>query len=499
MNNKVASIGFEGRDKLVRGANYIADAVKTTYGPGGQNFAIEKGNRITNDGITIARELLGTQEDEIEDRGARILVEAVTKANDEAGDGSTGATILTQAILKESLKYLPAKDRLVGKLTGAELIKKLEIEKLQVIDKLVSLATPVTTVEQLIEVAQVSVEDEELGKLIGTTQFELGPGGVILAEEVNDKECSVQRVQGIMLDNGFGTQMVINNPEKEALELKDVQVIYTNHTVTKLEPLVPVIQSLVQMGHRQIVIMARAFTNEAIQECMKQLDSGLGLYPLNAPYTDQAEIMADLEVVLGGRFVNAESTSLEDVLVSDVGFATHVLAKRMSTIFAGKSNDEKIKNRVEVLQKKFDGSPSQFEKKALTQRMAQLQDGFAILKIGANSETERKYRKDKADDAVNAVKAAFQEGVVKGGGLAFYEIAQELPEDYILRNALMAPHLQLKHNAGVDFVVPGWVVDSVKINRVGLEKACSVAGVLATAAGAVTTKFKKDNCCGNKE
>lgn len=499
MIEKVAAIGFEGRDKLVKGANFIADAVKTTFGPGGQNFAIEKGNRITNDGITIARELLGSQEDEIEDRGARLLVDAVSKANDEAGDGSTTATILTQAILKESLRYLPAKDRIVGKLTGSQLIAKIEAEYQEVVGKLQSTATEITTVEQLIDVATVSVEDKELGTLIGQTQFDLGPDGVILAEEVNNKECSVERVQGILIDNGFGSSFVINNPEKEALELKDVQVIYTNHTITDMEVLKPVLTSLIQMGHRHIIIMARAFTETAIQTCLKQQEAGVFLYPLNAPYTDQAEIMKDLQVILGGRFIASETDTLDSLQVSDVGFATHVLAKRMSTIFAGNGDKEKIDARVEVLKQKFEGTGSQFEKRNLTQRIAQLTNGFALLKIGAKSDTERKYLKDKADDAVNAVKAAYQEGVVKGGGQALYDIAQTLSEDSILRNALMAPYLQLKHNAGQDFVIPEWVMDSVKVTRIGLEKACSAAGILATAAGAITTKKKKDNCCHNKE
>jgi chaperonin GroEL len=253
------------------------------------------------------------------------------------------------------------------------------------------------------------------------------------------------------------------------------------------------------MGHRHIIIMARAFTETAIQTCLKQQEAGVFLYPLNAPYTDQAEIMKDLQVILGGRFIASETDTLDSLQVSDVGFATHVLAKRMSTIFAGNGDREKIDARVEVLKQKFEGSPSQFEKRNLTQRIAQLTNGFALLKIGAKSDTERKYLKDKADDAVNAVKAAYQEGVVKGGGQALFDIAKELPNDYILANALMAPYLQLKHNAGQDFVIPEWVMDSVKVTRIGLEKACSAAGILATAAGAITTRKKKDNCCHNKE
>lgn len=491
-------MGHEGRDKLVKGAYYIADAVKKTIGPGGQNFAIEKGNRITNDGITVARELIGTQEDEIEERGAKILLEAVTKANDEVGDGSSTATVLTQAIIKGSLPYLPGKDRIAGKLSPSQLIKKIEKERIEVVEKLKEIATPVTTMEQLVEVATISVEDDELGRMIGETQFLLGPDGVIIAEETNDKKCSIERVTGILVDNGFGTSAIVNNPEKEALEVHDVSVIYTSSTISDITVIKPTLEQLIKMGRKDIVVLARAFTNEAIQQCVKNMEQGINIYPLNAPYTDQAEVMKDLEAILGGRFINGDVDTLDSLQVSDVGFATHVMARRMSTIFTGLAASEKIDKRVADLELKKAGSGSEFEKRSLDSRMAQLKNGFAMLKIGAISETERKYKKDKADDAVNAVRAAYQEGVVKGAGMAFVEIADQLPDDYILKNALRAPNLEIKYNAGDDFEVTDGVKDAVKVLRVALEKACSVAAVLATAGGAITTKRPEKGCCGQK-
>lgn len=500
MVKKVSAIGFEGRDKLVKGANYIADAVKKTIGPGGQNFAIEKGNRVTNDGITIAKELIGSQEDEIEEQGAKILLNAVTRANDEVGDGSSTATILTQSIVKEAVRQLPSKDRLVGKMTTTQLLKAIETDFQTVVEKLKETATPIETEQQLIDVATVSVENQELGELIGKTQWSLGAEGVILAEETNDRACSVELLSGIMLDNGFGSSMVINNPEKEALEVKNVAVIYTNHTVSDLQVVAPVIEQLIKIGKRDIIFMSRAFTNEAIQQCLKNMENGLNIYPLNAPYTDQAEIMLDLQAVLGGRFINTDVDSLDSLQVSDVGFATHVIAKRSTTIITGKDDEaakERVKSRIEKLEQKRQGTGSEFERRNLSTRIAQLTNGFALLKIGAISETERKYLKDKADDAVNAVRAAFQEGIVKGGGLALYEISEELPEESILKNAIKAPHLEIKANIGEDFNVPEQVVDAVKVLRVALEKACSVAGILATAGGAVVTKKKKE-CCNEK-
>jgi chaperonin GroEL len=490
MQKKVAKIGYDGRDSLVKGANYIADAVKKTFGPGGQNFALEKGNRITNDGITVARELIGTQTDEHEERGAILFVEGMSKANDQAGDGSTTTAILQQSILKACLPYLPAKDRLVGKLSAMALLKKIEAEKVDIITQLKAKSTTIATEQELIEVATVSVEDAELGTLIGKAQWELGPDGFILAEETNDKVCSVEHIKGLYLDNGFGTSFVINNQEKECLELHDVPVIFTNHTISDLTIVQPTIESLIKMGHTQIVIMARAFTAEAIQTCLKNMESGLGIYPLNAPYTDQAEVMKDLQAIIGGRFINTDSESLDNLQVSDVGHATHIVAKRSTTVFAGKG--EKVTERVAELEQKRTGSPSDFEKTNLTSRIAQLTNGFALLKIGAQSVTERKYKKDKADDAVNAVRAALQEGTIKGAGQTLNDIANDLPDEYILKNALRAPLQELTTNAGADFMIADWVRDSTKVTRIALEVACSVAPVIATAAGSITAKKPTD-------
>lgn len=486
MNKKVASIGTEGRDKLVKGAIYIADSVKVTLGPNGQNFAIEKGDKVTNDGITIARELIGTQSDEIEDRGAKMLVTAMARVNDELQDGSTTMATLSGAFLKESVKQMPQNGLIVGKMTVSGLLKKLKEEKEEVIQKLDDMSMKIETEEQLVKVAIVSTEDETLGSLIGKTQWELGPEGVILAEESNQKHCSVEKTDGLLLDNGFGTQNVINNQEKEALELFDVSVIYTNYTIQDIKVLEPLILQLVQKGQRNIVVMARAFTEGAINQCIKQMEAGIGLFPLNAPYTDQSQVMEDLQSVLGGRFISTENSSLDSIQVSDVGFATHVLAKRSSTIFTGNADKEKVEARIEVLKQKREATGSDFEKRQLTTRIAQLTNGFAILKIGAPTDAERKYLKDKADDAVNSVKLALQEGVVKGGGVALKDISESLPEGYILKNALLAPYEQIKMTTGEE--PKEWVMDSTKVLKVVVDRAASFAGILATAGGSIATK-----------
>lgn len=492
---KVAETGIAGRDKLIAGVNYLVDAVKLTYGPYGQNFAIEKGNRITNDGITIARELVGTQDDPFMERGLRIGLEAISKSNDEVGDGSTTCAIFLQSVLKESSKYLKKDGLISGKKSPTSLVRQIEEERLIVNEKMVSRATPITSEQELVDVATASVEDEELGRIIGEAQWKLGPEGVLLAEEVTADSCSVEYVKGIYVDNGFGTSMIINNAEKEALELTDVRVLLTNHTISSLDVLMPVLEGIAKLGKKDVVIVARAFTEEAIRQCIKNMENGFSIYPLNAPYTDQAEIMKDLVAVLGGRFISTENDTLDSIQLSDVGFATRVFAKRSTTVFTGEGKG--VEERVATLEQKRDGSGSDFEKKNIATRIAQLRDGFARIRIGGKTITERQYRKDKADDAVNSVRAALQEGVIRGGGVELKEIAEELPDDSILRPVLLAPHQQIMANAGENFDVPSWVKDSVKVNRVALEKACSVAGTLVTAAGVITTK-KEDECCHKK-
>lgn len=502
MYNKKADVGVIGRDKLVAGANYIANAVKATFGPGGQNFALEKGNKITNDGITIAQELLGSLQDETEDRGARILVDNARRTNDEVGDASTSFMILTQAVIKECLKYLPSKERIVGKLTASTLLKQLNEEKVKVLADLAELAKPVESAKEMIDIAMVSAEDKTLGVMLGQMQWELGPEGFILAEETPDKECSIEKVNGLLLDNGFGSSAIINVPEKEALEVRDVAVIYTNYTIDmpnfamgedgSMTALLEVINNLVKRGKKDIVLMSRGFTQAAVQHMLNQQQSGINLYPLNAPYTDQVDVMYDLQAVLGGRFINSDVDSLDDLQLSDVGHASHILAKRMSTVLAGKDNEEAVKDRIKVLEDKLKASGSEFEKRTLVKRIAQLKGGLAIIKIGGQSEAERKYLKDKADDAVNAVRAALQGGTVKGGGQALFDIAQGYTDDVILKAPLQSLFLQLKSNAGDDFVIEDWIRDSVTILSTVVERAVSTGGILATAVGAVSTKKPSD-------
>ncbi len=484
--------GPEARKKVREGVRKGADAVRHTIGPFGTNGLIEKGNRITNDGLTILKQI--TLEDEIENLGLSKLKEAVTKANDTVGDGSTTATIIADGILDAAQKFLP-KEGVAGKMTTGDFLRKLKGEELDVIEILDSKAKKITTEEELIRSAVVSVEDEKLGKLIGSAQWELGEDGYLLAEEVPETTSSVERIHGVRIDNGFGASFIINNPEKQMLEVENARTILTNHTVQTLKPLETLLNQALKSGLNDIVIVARGFSNEAIQACGKNIEAGFRIYPINAPYTDSTEVMRDLAAVLGGQFIDSEVQSLEDMQLSDVGFAAKVRARRYDAVFTGKndSQSDKVQARLKTLKDTLAGSNSDFEKKTLAARIAQLEHGFALIKVGAESETERKRLFDKVEDAVNAVRAALQEGTVPGAGIAFKDIADTLPDTYILKRPLMSLYEQVMENAPKDFVIEPWVRDPVKVLRIALEQAVSVAGSLATVNTAIATKKRTMN------
>ena len=485
---QVILTGVQAREELAKGAEKLASAVSSTMGPYGQNFFLDKGNRITNDGVTVAREII--LQEEIQNLGASALREAAVKTNEEAGDGTTSAVTLAWAIYQAMTRYLP-KEGVMGKKTPSELVRQIEKEKNEVISLLTKTATPVETKEQLVSSAVVSVEDKELGELIGNAQWDLGKNGYLLVEETAEKKSSVEHEKGIRIDNGFGTSMLINNQEKQRLEVKDSYVILTSYTLHNLRPLEKVINQLVKAGRTTIAVVARAWTEEAIKLCLENIKNGLTIYPLNAPYIDMQQKFLDLQAVTGAKFYDSEGTSLEDISIQDVGFAKRITANRYSAIITGSDDiltSDRVAKRVTELQGKLDGSMSDFEKNILEERIAQLQNGFATVKVGSYSDMERKRLYDKCEDAVHAVRAAFQEGTVKGAGMAFKEISESLPDDYLLKRPLLAIYEQIRSTSPSDFVIEDWVRDPVKVLRVALTNACSAASAFATAGGAVAQK-----------
>lgn len=480
----------EAFDRIMKGVNLLGDAVKQTLGPKGLNFLIEKsGGRITNDGITIAREI--QSKDEIEDIGIRTVREAAIKTNEDAGDGTTTATVVTQAILKEASTYM-ARNTQFAKMSVMAIRQKIEDEAKDALEKLTAMAKPVESEEQLIDVALVSVEDKGLAEMIGKAQWELGETGVIIPEENTDPVCVIERVRGIRIDNGLGTSVLMNNLEKQRLEVDNTPILLTNHQIQTLAPLGGVIQALVDKQISEIVIVARAFSQEAIRQIMENRKNGIKIYPINAPYVNQREVMKDLEATLGGRYLHDEDSTLESVKVEDFGVVSKVLGYMYHAIFTGDPKREKeVLARIEILKKDLEGNPSKFEKKMLGERIAQMENGFAVMKVGSTSDTDRKYKFDKVEDAVNAVRSALQEGTVKGGGLAMKEIADTLPDDAILKKPLQAPYNQIMANAGTEFEIEEWVRNSAKVERLALQNATRIAADLVTVGGSIATEKMK--------
>jgi len=486
--------GTDARAKVTAGIDKGANAVKHTFGPFGTNGLLEKGNRITNDGITILREI--TLDDEVEDRALSKLKDGVAKSNDVVGDASTTFCILVQAVLKESNRLLGNGKSIGGKMTTGQFLRKLKAESAEVVEKLKEAATPITSKEQLINSAIVSVEDDTLGELIGSMQWELGPDGYILAEEVPETTTTIERVSGVKIDNGIAASFLINNQEKQMLEISDARTILTSHTLQSLEPLKDILDALLKQKVRHVAVFARGWSEQAIADCAANAKNGYFVYPLNAAYTNSKEVMIDLASVLGGTFLDHEQYELEDAQLSDVGFASKIRARLYDAVITGKEDPA---NRIATLKEQLSGSVSDFEKKMLTSRIAQLEHGFAVVQVGAENETERKRVFDKVEDAVNATRAALQEGTVKGGGLAFKEIAETLPDDYILKRPLSAAHEQLFVNAPDDFVIEDWVRDPLEVLRIALEQAVSLAGDLATVYTVITTKKDRYNAYVSNE
>jgi len=505
MSKKISIGGIEARDEAIKGLELISHPVCDSIGPFGLNHLSEKGNKISNDGAFIAQQLLPTIKDEFQRRGATVVNENVNKINDEIGDFSSTSWAMHEAIIKEAIRYLPKKGTIKAKKNPAEIAKMLETSKNEVIAKLEKMSVPVSSKEELIKCALVSVEDEKVAELLGTMQWELGKDGRIIAEEVNETECSIEKVKGIKLDNGFGATHLITNAEKQSLEVVKVPIMLTNYTIGEAEIQLltaSVFKPLIAQKKFGVIIIARAFTAEAIKKCTESMAAGFAIFPINAPYTDQREVMRDIEAVVGGRYIDNEEASLEDIIISDIGFCERLEARLMDGLITGTDNEQakaRVEKRVETIRQKLAGSQSDFEKRALEERIAQLTNGFAILKVGSKSVTDRKRLKDKADDAVNTVRNALKEGTVRGAGLALKEISDKMEEGNILKRPLLCIHEQIVSSAPEDFQVPEWVRDATYSLKVVLERTCAFVPSFISINSIDTTANKKECKCDSTQ
>lgn len=492
---QISLVGFAARDKAIQGMNYLVNGVKSTLGPFSSDFLLEKGNRVTNDGYTVSKAVCDAIPDEFERRGANVIHEASAKTNDQVGDATTTSEMLAQAIVGEAIKYLP-KQGVVGKRTVTAIKAKINKEKDEVIKKLEASVKKIESEEELINSAKVSVEDEELASLMGKAQWQIGEEGMIIAEETAEYQSSIQNVKGVRIDNGFASSALINNQEKQTIEAENCKVILTNYVLHNLFGFEKVFAELTKSENinRQLIIIARAFSSECIQVIYKNFLNGFKIYPINAPFVNQREIMKDLEIILGGRYIETEDQNpnpIEEVLPSDLGFCSKMIARRNDAIFTGADDtlaQANIVARISEIKGGLKASVSEFEKKAIQARISQLTNGFAILKVGAETDVERKRKKDKCDDATNAVRLALKGGTVKGGGLAFKEIADTMPQDSLLKKPLNCVYDQIMSSAPEGFVIPEWCRDPFLVLKAALINACSVAGTFCAIQGIVTAE-----------
>ena len=528
MANKQVIFDQDVRSALKRGVDIVANTVRVTIGPRGRNVAIDRSwgsPVITNDGVSIAKEI--TLKDKFENMGAAIVKEVATKTNDKAGDGTTTAVVLTQALVHEGLRRTALGANAMMVRRGIEAAAKDAVEELK------KMAKPISSKQDIRRVAAISAESEELGETIGDIVEKVGKDGVVTVEESQSIGIESDFVEGLEFDRGYVSPYMITNAGRMEAEMKDVPVLITDKKISIIKDILPLLEKLAQSGRKELVIIAEDVDGEALATLvLNKLRGAFSVLAVKAPgYGDRKkEMLQDIATTVGATVVTEEvGLKLETADVSMLGRAQRVVSSKDSTIIAGgKGKKSEIESRIAQLKKQRENTDSKFDREKLDERIAKLSGGVAVLRVGAATETEMKYLKDKIEDAVNATKAALAEGIVPGGGAALLKVADKLGkkvspkahDEYtigyrILLTALNAPFLQIVENAGredgpvlmqeivkkggafgynaasesdeveiVDLYEKG-VIDPVKVTRSGVENAASAAAVLLTTEAAV--------------
>lgn len=524
------------RQAIMIGINKAADAVKITLGPKGRNAILDKGYgapTITNDGVTIAKEI--ELEDKFENIGAELVKEVASKTNDVAGDGTTTSAILTQAIIREGLKYVAMGVNPVGIRHGIEMAGK------EVIKELKANAKKIEGKEEIAQVATISAEDPEIGNVISEVMEKVGKDGVITVEESQTFGLSSDIVEGMQFDKGYISPYMITNADKMQSELEDPYILITDKKISSLNEILPILEKVTQAGKKDIVIIAEEVEGEALATLViNKLRGTFNALAIKAPgFGDRRkEMLSDIAIVTGGKVITEEmGLKLETATIDMLGSARKVIAtKENTTIVDGKGSKKDIEKRVAQIRKEIEASDSDFDKEKLQERLAKLAGGVAVLKVGAATESELTYKKHKVEDALAATKAAVEEGIVAGGGTALVKAgvtvnkrfkenkipcpSRDIAEEYnagfkILLRALEEPLRQIVQNAGkeegavianmvrnseslpnkgynaisnkmVDDMIKEGIIDPVKVTRSALENAISVSAMLLTTEVAVT-------------
>ncbi len=528
MAAKDVKFNTDARDRMLRGVNVLADAVKVTLGPKGRNVVLDKSfgaPRITKDGVSVAKEI--ELEDKFENMGAQMVKEVASRTNDEAGDGTTTATILAQAIVKEGMKAVAAG------MNPMDLKRGIDMATSKVVEAIKASARDVKDSDEVAQVGTISANGEaEIGRQIADAMQKVGNEGVITVEENKGLETETDVVEGMQFDRGYLSPYFVTNPDKMTTELEDCMILLHEKKLSSLQPMVPLLESVIQ-SQKPLLIIAEDVEGEALATLVvNKLRGGLKIAAVKAPgFGDRRKAMLqDIAILTGGQVISEDlGMKLEGVTMDMLGTAKKIqITKDETTIVDGAGDKAEIEARVSQIHAQIQETTSDYDREKLQERVAKLAGGVAVIRVGGMTEVEVKERKDRVDDALNATRAAVQEGVIVGGGVALVQGGKALDgvegvnADQnagiaIVRRAIEAPLRQIAENAGVDGAVvagkvressdPAFgfnaqteeygdmfsfgVIDPAKVTRTALEDAASVAGLLITTEAMVADKPEK--------
>lgn len=520
--SKEIKFSSDARSAMVRGVDILADTVKVTLGPKGRNVVLEKSfgsPLITNDGVTIAKEI--ELEDHFENMGAKLVSEVASKTNDIAGDGTTTATVLTQAIVREGIKNVTAGANPIGIRRGIETAVAAAVEALK------NNAIPVANKEAIAQVAAVSSRSEKVGEYISEAMEKVGKDGVITIEESRGMETELEVVEGMQFDRGYLSQYMVTDSEKMVADLENPYILITDKKISNIQEILPLLESILQ-SNRPLLIIADDVDSEALPTLvLNKIRGTFNVVAVKAPgFGDRRKAMLeDIAILTGGTVITEDlGLELKDATIEALGQAARVTVDKDSTVIVeGAGNPEAISNRVAVIKSQIETTTSEFDREKLQERLAKLSGGVAVIKVGAATETELKEMKLRIEDALNATRAAVEEGIVAGGGTALANVIPavatlELTGDEatgrnIVLRALEEPVRQIAHNAGfegsividrlknaelgigfnaatgewVNMIDQG-IIDPVKVSRSALQNAASVASLILTTEAVVANK-----------
>ncbi|VFI29821.1 chaperone GroEL [Streptococcus pneumoniae] len=520
--SKEIKFSSDARSAMVRGVDILADTVKVTLGPKGRNVVLEKSfgsPLITNDGVTIAKEI--ELEDHFENMGAKLVSEVASKTNDIAGDGTTTATVLTQAIVREGIKNVTAGANPIGIRRGIETAVAAAVEALK------NNAIPVANKEAIAQVAAVSSRSEKVGEYISEAMEKVGKDGVITIEESRGMETELEVVEGMQFDRGYLSQYMVTDSEKMVADLENPYILITDKKISNIQEILPLLESILQ-SNRPLLIIADDVDGEALPTLvLNKIRGTFNVVAVKAPgFGDRRNAMLeDIAILTGGTVITEDlGLELKDATIEALGQAARVTVDKDSTVIVeGAGNPEAISNRVAVIKSQIETTTSEFDREKLQERLAKLSGGVAVIKVGAATETELKEMKLRIEDALNATRAAVEEGIVAGGGTALANVIPavatlELTGDEatgrnIVLRALEEPVRQIAHNAGfegsividrlknaelgigfnaatgewVNMIDQG-IIDPVKVSRSALQNAASVASLILTTEAVVANK-----------